>query len=337
MPLSTPHRWKMRGVLAGLLIPLVLAVPVDAEDSPEAAVEAIFDAIEAMQLDVVPGLVCEDYRDDAMAAFDPTADFEDLPGIDAGRFLDALSIDISERKIDVVDQADGWAFVHVNALTAISIDDTVARELAGLIAGRMSDEVDDASIDSMTATMVAAIEANEPVSSDLEVIEENGVWRVCGDISGLLGGDDDEPLVTDVDGAAGTTDDSLCGLISIEELNAMGPLEYVEVDDSMPPNCMYSSDFDVGFHSLSIGLDDFSDYDSLLQMWGAAMEVDELAVGDRPALYIRDFGALMVDSGAGMLGISILGGEEVMTAQEVLDYAIDVAQVVLPRYLESLP
>jgi hypothetical protein len=317
-------------------MPLVLAGPVHAQDSPEAAVEVLLDAVEALQLDAIPELVCEDYRDDARAAYDPTADFEDLPGIDASRFLDALSIDISERMIDVVDQQDGWALVHVNAVTAISIDETVAKELAALVAGLMSDEVDDASIDSLTATMVAAIETDEAISSELEVIEENGNWRVCDDIAGLLGDDGyDEPLVTDVGSAAGTAEDSLCGLISIEELNAMGPLEYVEVDDTMPPNCMYSSD--VSFHSLSIGLDEFSDYDSLLQMWGAAMEVEESTVGDRRAIYIRDFGALMVDSGAGMLGVSILGGEGVMTAQEVLGYAIDVAQVVLPRYLESLP
>lgn len=336
MPQSALNRWVSRGGMAALLVPLMLAGPVHAQDSPEAAVDAVLDAVEGLQPDAASELVCADYREDTVSLLFPTDDMGGLPGFDPSVFLEALSVDISDRELELIEEADDWAVVHVNATVTVAIDETVAREFVTLVLGLMSDEIDEASIEAMTSAMLADMGSPQSVSADLEVIDEGDGWRVCEDLSVLFDGDS-EAVVTDlgtVDAAAG---ESLCGLISIEELDAMGRFEYVDVDSSMAPNCMYSTDFMETFHSLSIGLDEFNDYDSLLSMWGSSTDVEELSVGDRPALYIPDFGALFVDSGAGMLGVSVLGADEVMTGQEVLDYAVSVAEIVVPRYLESLP
>lgn len=125
-----------------------------------------------------------------------------------------------------------------------------------------------------------------------------------------------------VSGAEAPTD-SLCETISVEQLNALGPLQYAAPEPVIAGMCVFEESS--GSASLALVISGVS-FDL---MRTSSPEAVEAMVGDRPAVAID--GSLHVGLDEGILSVIL----EFTSADAVGDldpiaYAIDVAEIVVP-------
>lgn len=326
--------------LTAVLLSLSLVSPAGpalAQESPESAVDTVLDTIEALEFDRVADLVCEAWREPTRESLDISSGFGDLPGVDAQVFIDALTISVDQREMSLLDQTDDSAVVGLDAIVDVTMDEDVARELVALMLGAMGDEASEENIELFTQMMLSEMQTASALSTELDVVREDGAWRVCSDLSDLLAGSETESEVGLEAAGPGTAGaDSLCDLMSLDELNALGPLQYVETDASMAPSCLYAADLATAGHAVGVDVDSFSDFDSLVEMFSDVFSMDEMDVAGHRSMWMSELNTLYVDSGAGVLMVNVFtGGDEALGLEEVPGYAASVAEFVLPRYLDA--
>ena len=104
-----------------------LGAPVAAADSPAAAINDLFDIVESGDLSGLDALVCEAERANVRELFDVQGQL----GVDeAASGLDALSIEVTDRSVDIISQDADTATARVTATLTLSIEDD---ELEGFV------------------------------------------------------------------------------------------------------------------------------------------------------------------------------------------------------------
>jgi hypothetical protein len=321
---------------SGLLARSILAPASSlAQDSPEGAVEAVFDALEEQRFDELGQYVCSDYREDAETMDSLLTEGLEGFGIDPQTYLDGLSISIDERVIETVEGGDAQAIVSVSAQLTAALDEAVARDLLRTMMGDFLEDVDDEQFESMVADMLESMATGSQLESEVEVVREDGSWLVCTDLAELMEGSSTDTEVdsvdTGLDSVEAVSADAICDLISLDELNGLGPLQYSVMDASVPGMCTYSSEEATSFHSLGLSVNDFYTLDSL-RSFGETGEVRELTVDGRAAISVPDLYSLFVETGSDMLVVTVFGDFDEGFDH---DYAVAVAEIALPRYVES--
>ena len=128
--------------------------------------------------------------------------------------------------------------------------------------------------------------------------------------------------------AESPADTSPCDAISVDELNALGPLEFDDPELGTPALCSFATSS--GSTSLALVISGLS-YQLVRT---SAPDLAEVVVGDRSAVAVD--GSLHVDLGEGILSVILtLAPGDGATGVDPLEYAIDVAEIVVPTLVAS--
>jgi hypothetical protein len=123
-------------------------------------------------------------------------------------------------------------------------------------------------------------------------------------------------------------DGSLCDAMSVEELNTIGPLQFDDPEPGSPGICSFVASS--GASSLSLVVSGLS----FELVRTSVPDLAEVVVGDRSAVAVD--GSLHVDLGEGILSVILtLAPGEGATGLDPLEYAIDVAEIVVPTLVAS--
>lgn len=120
-------------------------------------------------------------------------------------------------------------------------------------------------------------------------------------------------------------DGSFCDAISVDELNAIGPLQFEPSEFSSGAICVFEPASQSDSYTLTIVPSGFS-FDMLLQATPDAVEV---TAGDRPALFAE--GSLHVGLDDGLLSINLEPGDSEAAADVDLEaFSVAVAALAVP-------
>lgn len=248
---------------------------------------------------------------EALLAKIAAGDFETLDEVVCAEFLDDIraQFDPASRIGVLPEGMDLEAFL---SNLSVRIEDGAVELL--------SEEAETATV-RLTGTMSLSffgIAESEPIDEELTVTAEDGEWLVCEDLGFGGSGMGDESLVST---------EGLCAALTIEELDALGPLQY-DSSFSGPDSCTYqSSSLETGFYNVNLyiepgTLDTFRQwfpggvdstvagapaYGSDAQLWVELPDQELLAV------------AAYVDEGSQPEGF------------DALAYATAIAEIALPR------
>lgn len=177
----------------GLLAVSLLTAPgvagaTPSSDDPAATVNALLDAIVAKDFAGIGPLACAEKRDALTTRFDLKTQFSSLgEGVDVEALFAGITITTPGRTVSVVSQDDATATVTVSGSLALEITDEAARTFVGQLLESQGMEVTEATLDQYTPLMVGQIEQTKDLTKTIDMVYEDGAWRVCG------GFDDDAP------------------------------------------------------------------------------------------------------------------------------------------------
>ena len=212
--------------------------------TPDGAVNALLDVVIAKQFDQIGPLVCESRRDELIAEFDLVRAFSS-DGIDAQPLVDAMTLTVDGRDVSVVSEEGDDSTVHVDGTLRIAVDENAAKEWLRTSLEALGQSADDATIDQFLSSIMGRL-GNIPVSSDVDVVREDGQWLVCDRLQGDLPGET-------FDAAGGLAS---CDLITADELNTLSAMVFA------PPTldagwCSYNAlDATNDFYSVILRLED---------------------------------------------------------------------------------
>lgn len=140
-------------------------------------------------------------------------------------------------------------------------------------------------------------------------------------------------LVLTIPGAAHAAEEapggSLCDAITVEELDALGPLKYDAAAGGGPDYCVFEAAGD-GSHSLTLAISSIS-YDLMKTPDGV-----EYDVGGLPASVLED--SLLVDIGEGIFAVTpTFEGSPDAAGLDVIEYALAVAGLAAPALETTVP
>jgi len=325
MPLIQPRISMMAAASGMLLASLVLSVPVAAADSPEAAVNEFFDLAVAGEFSRIGEVVCAADQDALLEAFD----FGGQLGLDAEDALaSALTFEISDRSIEVIDQEGDTATVAVNALMTMSVPDDQIEPLVHAILeadlGPDDPPVSHDEVDFMLALMGSSFNQTQAIEQEATVVRKEGRWLVCG---GLVDEPESvpgfEPTVSTV------STEGLCGIVTPDELSALSSLAYDSATGFGEFCSFYTSDFE-DYHTTAVSLSPNFDVAEMASIYGAEQETE--VAGAR---------AFASDPELGTQQLFTQVGEDVLEVSVDIDYAVDdvdwltqaslITELLMPR------
>ena len=235
-------------VISSLFMTSMLGGPLAAAGDPEAAIEALFEAVSRRELNDLDGIACEPQREVLEAAFSDRALGLDL----LTESFDGMVVSVDDVEVKVLEADEQRAEAEVSATIVVDVDEEQMRELVRelLEAGTAPADpaLTDADVDAALPFMADVLGLDQPIDESVTLVAEDGEWVVCGGFdSGLSSPGDQyetEPIVSD---------DGLCALATPAELSELSSLEY---DSSTGFNefCTYSqSDWDA-YHAATLGL-----------------------------------------------------------------------------------
>jgi hypothetical protein len=125
---------------------------------------------------------------------------------------------------------------------------------------------------------------------------------------------------------------SLCEVLPLEDVNAIGPLEYDEIMGDAG-SCYYTSiSEDTGFHSLNM-YTEVLELDVLRQIFP---DGSELTIAGQPA-YTDDTSLWISLDGRLLTIVPYFFGSPVAESIDPVAYSVQVAEVIVPRLLEGEP
>lgn len=307
---------------AALVLPA--AAPVAAAEDPEGAVRVFIDTIAAKDFGSFPDVVCAASVDAVTEEFDLASQMEGT-GIDPQAFIDAVTLSASDVATAVISSDAESALVSVSGTLAMSVDPDAFLALMTDYLVSLGMDPEDPAVAEAIASAMGELEMSRPLATEVEVIIEDGTWKVCGDLSGITSADEGEtpePSLVPDDGIAG----GLCLLVTAEEISALG-LDVTIVDDAgTEDSCTYSSDVATGeFTSVTAYFQDGTISD-LLPFFDDA---EEITIAGRPALHVPSvFGLfIQVEEGRILVVQSFIMDPEV----DALAYLTSVAELFLSR------
>lgn len=319
-------RSRASGLAAALSLTLMgaLALPVAAADSPEAAVNALIDAVEGGDLESIDALVCEAERDAVRAMFDPS----EAMGLSA----DDLPIDfhIDDRALEVVSEDGDEVIIRLTGTMSMDVDEaemeTVARAMLEAEMGEVSEE----DIEQMLPFMMMAFSQTAPVDEDITVVAEGGGWLVCG---GLGEEPVDEGFEDGFGPTMGVPSEGVCALATPEELTAAGMLEYDTSSGWELTTCTYSTSDWEAYHNTTVTVELDTDAAYAAAAYGADQELE---VAGAPAFTTDQPNApLIVQLGPDMLNVTVWAPEPAPDGYDGSMQSIAIAELFAPRVAEA--
>ncbi len=319
-----PIPYRFLGIPVAIVLAasgVAMASPVGAADSPEAAVNELFDMIEAGDFAGLDKVVCSADRAAVLENFDLGAEL----GLESDDPLsDALQIEIGDRAVEPVGEEGDSATVRVTATMSISVAEDQMEDLVRAIieADQGPDDLpaSDADVEMMMGMMGSAFNQTQAFDEEVTIAREEGEWLVCG---GLV-----EPVEPAIEETWAT--DGLCSLLEPEAVNSISELQYASAM-GFEVVCTVSSslaDFD-NYHSATLVLNEGYD----MEAFRSAFPVDEeLEVGGYPGFTSGD--QLIVEAAPNVLQVTVSLGENPPPGADAIVQAVGLAELVLPRLSE---
>jgi|GEM_PF-4179644 len=301
-----------------------LAAPVAAADSPEAAVNKLFEMATSRDLSTLDSLVCEAERESVRAMLD----IEGQMGLDdLGPLLSALTFEISDISVDVTSNDGQTATAQVGGTMSMSVPDDQVEDLvrAMLEADQGPDDppLSEEDLAFMVPLMGSALNSTAPIDEEVTLVVEDGQWLVCGG----LGEVPEEP---DYGFEPSVSSDGLCALATPDELSTLSALAY-DSSNGFESFCSYSiSDFE-DYHVTSITLELDGDAETIAGYYGSDQPLE---VGGAAAFAPgpEGFGnQLLTQVGPDILLVSVNLPEDPPEGLDWLTQAILVTELLMPR------
>lgn len=277
---------------AALVLPA--GAPVAAAADPESAVREFIDTIVTKDFGAFAETVCADSVDAVAEEFDLAGQMEGT-GIDPQAFVDAVTLSASDVATSVVTSDAESALVSVSGTLAMSVNPEAFLTLMTDYLVSLGMDPEDPEVAGVIDAAMSELEMSRPIATEVEVVIEDGTWKVCGDLSGITSADEGEtpdPSLVPDDGIVG----GLCLLVTKEEISALGAEVAVVEDGGTEDSCTYSSDPASG---------DFTSVTAYLQD-GAVAELapffddgEEITVAGRTALHVPSVFGLFTELGNG--------------------------------------
>lgn len=324
MGLSASYTRSVLAVGLGCLLAVAAASPTVAQERPRDTIDALYDALERLDVEAIAALSCPAYRDSYVAAFDTAIDLPSIPGLGEQAILVAVSLRVADREIDVIERDEGRAVVETTARIELVIDEPAMRSAIRAALEASGADAGEDVVEQALQTIVTSTVPARDIGGQQGLIRRDGRWLLCG------------PLQEGSDGATPAASDdatSLCRLMTVEELAELGPPSFVSSSGS-PDDCAYQYEVGDGGEPY-VRLDRYvpagSVEDELRRMpW--AVEGTFL---DRPALLRVDTTAsIYVRTDDSLLVVTADPGDSGVDAAAYVDA---VATLAVPRYLAGQP
>jgi hypothetical protein len=171
-----------RPILAAGLAAILAAcsgVPGTGGD-PAAAVTGAMSALQSKDLEQLKTFACAAKQDEIASQFDMAGGLEQLvPGADAQAILGAVTIDTSGVTVGEPAVNGDSATVKLGGTMKVSVDAEKLKPILKAALERQGMPADDASLDAMLAMMGGAGATEVPMNETLELVRENGAWKLC--------------------------------------------------------------------------------------------------------------------------------------------------------------
>ena len=305
-----------RSLSLALAFALAIGLPgmpaVADSDDPSEAVVALMEALDAGRFDEIGDLECTAWRDQAARRLDLADVMRDAPVTVRSAFLRLL--DVSVRRLDVqILEVDGdHAIAGVTATIAASLDESGLRRAlraASWSGGIVGDAIRRSVLEQRIHDQLAAVPSPAFIDSEVELVHEDGAWKVCGDIGWGLDALDPRDV---------------CGLLSPAELAILVAIPFSE-RTAEGSGCTYAASDDAGqLSTVNVRLEE------------GDLDLVRSTFADGTSVTVEGFdafaaaGSLWVDLGGHLLTIQpTLIGAPSDTDPGMLAQAI--AEVIVPR------
>ncbi|MGH2592165.1 MAG: hypothetical protein ACRDGG_01485 [Anaerolineae bacterium] len=179
-----PQRFGTLLALMMVLGIILAACGGSAGGDPVAVVQEMFRAVEAKQFNKIVDLACEAQKDEITKDFDFGANLASQigRGIDAQKVLDAMTFKLSNMDYKETSRSGNVAVVHVKGRLDISIDpEKFKAVVAEILQAQGLADVDQTTLDQATGAVMEQFEGfGQDLDEDINVVNENGKWLVCG-------------------------------------------------------------------------------------------------------------------------------------------------------------
>lgn len=319
-----PIRSRAAGIAAALSLSLAVAAgaPVTAADDPEAAAQALLDAVEAGAYEDLESLICEAEREVVIEALDPG----EAMGFDGAR--DLLTFAYEDVGIELVSEDGDSATVKVTGTMSMETGDMPIEDVARALLEADMEEVSDEDLEMMLPFLEMALTQTMPLDSELTVVKEDGEWVVCG---GLGEAPQDEVDFEDDFTVTQPAAEGVCALATPEELTAAGQLEYLDSSGWELTTCTFSN-WETG-HSTNVVVELDADVAYAANAYGYDTEVD---VAGAPAFTAdQENSQMLVQAGPDVLNVQVWPPQETPEGYDWIEQTAAVAEIFVPRVIES--
>lgn len=155
-----------------------------AANDPVGAVQRLITIVQNKQFDQIASSVCAAKRADIEAALNPAAGLASgAPGVNPQQILDAMSFQFNNVQVTEVSRTATSAIVQTSGTLSVQVDLAKMREVLRSIFQAQGQPVDDATLDLAIQQMTGGLQ-NQPIDNQMEVVNENGQWLVCDELTG---------------------------------------------------------------------------------------------------------------------------------------------------------
>lgn len=175
---------RLSKVLAVLLLASVVlsACGGGGAGDPAATVKSMIQAIQDKKFDSLPDYVCAEKKDEVTKQLDFRSNLGSL-GLDAQKFVDAMTFDLSSIQYATASETGDKAVVKITGDMKMTIDRDKIRDLiVELLQAQGIAQVSDDMVNSTLDIMAAQLESGIDMSADVEMVKEGGAWKVCSEI-----------------------------------------------------------------------------------------------------------------------------------------------------------
>jgi hypothetical protein len=170
-----------RIALSALLVVAVSACSGGAGGDPTATVKHMVNLVESKQFAKIADVACAAQKDKIATQFDPGAALSgSLDGVDEQAITDAMTISFDGVTYKELERSADTARVQLTGTLKMSMDKAMVTALVKKVLDAKGVPADDATLASMTDSMVGTFEQGQPVDSDVDLVLENGQWLICG-------------------------------------------------------------------------------------------------------------------------------------------------------------
>ena len=177
-----------RPVRALVLVALLLAAcgGVGGGSAPSDSVKEAMRRVDAGDLDGVVALTCDAQKDAMRGQFDLTNLGPLTGGMDLGSLFEAVNLDTSEMTFTDANVSGDSAQVQLAGSMSFSFDGEKLRDLFRQLGEQQGQVVDEATLDLIVQSVGAAAQS-VPVDQTVEMVRENGSWKICSPLTLLPG------------------------------------------------------------------------------------------------------------------------------------------------------